>query len=316
MHFAAFVITYRRPAVLARTLTRLREQSLAPERILVMDNDPMRSAASVVERPGSAVEYRPLDANRGPAGAAAVALAELAAEGAPWSWIYWGDDDDPPEDPDCLARLVRLGEHEQDEAESGGKVPVGAVALSGVLWDWRRGRPRRVPDEALSGAVEVDAVGGGGQLLLSRRAVAAVGLPDERLFWGFEDHEYCLRLRRAGYRILVDGEALLERRRAAGRLGFVPRRSPVPRGVPDDLPRLYYATRNPVFALRTTFGRPDLARRQALRAVVRSLAAFRRGPRYGLATARALLTGVWHGYRGRLGRHEGLTLDRSGEDVP
>jgi hypothetical protein len=54
--------------------------------------------------------------------------------------------------------------------------------------------------------------------------------------------------------------------------------------------------------MRRTFARPDLARREAARALARSLTAWGRGPGYGLRFGALQLRGVVDGYRGRLGR--------------
>jgi hypothetical protein len=115
-----------------------------------------------------------------------------------------------------------------------------------------------------------------------------------------EDYDYTLRIRRAGFRILADGDAMARRRREAGRIGLAPRR--LPRVEPQHWVRHYYSTRNHVFLMRSTFGRPDLARREAVRSVLRCAATWLRGPRHGFGWGRHVLRGLWDGYRGRLGR--------------
>jgi hypothetical protein len=66
--------------------------------------------------------------------------------------------------------------------------------------------------------------------------------------------------------------------------------------------RQYYSTRNYIFAMRRTFDRPRLARREAVKAVARTCSSWCRGPRYGFAFTRLQLRGVFDGYRGRMGR--------------
>jgi GT2 family glycosyltransferase len=117
--------------------------------------------------------------------------------------------------PGCLDKLVEvaeavpraafvgpvlLGTHHGDTIQSAGH--------SFGLWTARhreiaRGRcagslshaPRRV--DALSGCA----------LLARRRAVQAIGLLDEGLFAYFEDMDWCLRARRAGYEVVVVPDA-------------------------------------------------------------------------------------------------------------
>lgn len=292
LRFAAFVITYRRPATVESTVEALLAQSRPPERILVLDNAGSPEVADRLRRFGAeAVSWVGLDGNLGPAGAAARGLSSLA--GAGFDWIYWGDDDDPPGTPDTLERLLELAR--------GAGPDVGAVGAVGSRWDWRRGVVRRLADEELAGTVEVDVIAGSSQLVVSRRAVEEVGLPDARLFFGFEEPEYCLRLRRAGRRLLVDGELMHGYRRRAGRLRLVRRKAWVPRHSPATLWRRYYSTRNYIFAMHASFHRPDLARRESAKAIARSVSAWARGPRYGAAFARLQLRAVADGWRGRLG---------------
>jgi hypothetical protein len=54
--------------------------------------------------------------------------------------------------------------------------------------------------------------------------------------------------------------------------------------------------------MKHTFHRPDLARREAFKALGRSLFAWIKGPKYGLEFSLLQARGVWDGYRGRLGR--------------
>jgi glycosyltransferase involved in cell wall biosynthesis len=294
VRLACFVITFDRPGRLREILAAYAAQTRPPDHVLVVDNgDPGPSREVIAGCRGLAVVHQPLGDNRGPAGAAAHALARLAAEG--WEWMLWADDDDPPRLPDTLDRLGRLAEGEDGPTLGG----VGAV---GARFDWRRGRIVRLADAALTGRPEVDVVGGGHSLILHRRAVETAGLPDERLFFGLEEVEYCLRIRRTGLHLLVDGPLMREHRRLAGRLGHRVRRSPLPDEDVGSLWRRYYTTRNYVFMMRRTFDRPDLARREAARALLRAAAGFLRGPRLGLALARLQLAAVADAYRGRMGR--------------
>lgn len=287
--FAAFVITYRRPAVAEATVAALLAQTRPPEHVLVLDNGGSRELTRRLRR-FAAVTWVGLEGNLGPAGAAARGLAQLARAG--FEWIYWGDDDDPPGTPETLERLLDLA------AES--PADVAAVGAVGSLWDWRRGEVVRLADQELHGTLEVDVIAGSSQLVV-RHTALEVGLPDARLFFGFEEPEYCLRLRAAGRRLLVDGDLMLGYRARAGRLQLERRKAWIPSHSRATLWRRYYSTRNYVFAMRKTFARPDLARREAVKAVVRSLAAWLRGPGYGLAFSRLQLRAVADGYRGRLG---------------
>jgi GT2 family glycosyltransferase len=293
MRFASFLITFNRPDRLRRTLGITLAQSRPPDLLLVLDNgDPGVAEAVVAEFREPRVVYHSMGTNVGPGGAAAYGLERLAAEG--YDWIGWGDDDTPPKTADTLERLLRLA--------ASGPADLGGVGAVGARFDWRRGELVRLADAELSGVIEVDAIGAGLQLIVRREAIGQAGLPDRRLFFGFLDPEYCLRLRRAGYRLWVDGELMRTYRESAGRMGLQLRRAVTPAYSADRLWRRYYVTRNYIHAMRRTFGRPDLARREAARAFVRTLTAWRRGPAYALRFGGLQLRGVIDGYRGRLER--------------
>ena len=303
--FAGFVMTYRRPKILARTLEALLGQTRVPELLLVVDNAASPATEEVVAGcQTDRVVYHPMAENLGPAGAAKTALQRLTRLG--FDWIYWGDDDDPPRMPDDLETLLgfaREGKFQPDSRLAG-------VALSGVRWNWSTGAPQRIQDRELEGPVSLDAVPGSCQMILSSKAIRATGWPDERLFWGLEDYEYCLRLRREGYRIYAPGARMLENRRRAGRLDLQTGRSSVPKMLPKELPRAYYSTRNYVFLMRQTFGRPDLARRRMTKEAVRSAASWLRGPRFGASYTGWQLRAVRDALVGNMGRT--VSLDGSG----
>jgi hypothetical protein len=208
--------------------------------------------------------------------------------------VYWGDDDDPPQTADSIERLLELAAAAGDD--------IGGVGSTGALWDWSTGKIQRIPDDDLSGVIDVDVIGGNQQLIIRSEAVKKAGLPDTRLFFGFEELEYCLRLRVAGYRLVVNGEVMRECRARAGRLNLA-----APSRLRDCYPynamwRGYYSTRNYIFAMNRTFRRPDLARYEALKAVGRACLSWRRGPRVGAAVTMLQMRGIIDGVFGHMGR--------------
>ena len=170
------------------------------------------------------------------------------------------------------------------------------------MWDWATGEIRRVPDQALSGLISVDAISGNQHLILRAELVAKVGLPDSRLFFGLEELEYCLRIRAAGYRLLVDGDLMREYRARSGHLRRRRRRLIVPHCSYASIWRQDDSTRNYIFAMTRTFQHPELARRELFKAIGRTCFSWARGPRYGSAFTRLQIRGVVDGYLGRMGR--------------
>ena len=129
---AAFVMTFDRPEALRGTLGLLLAQSRPPEKIVVIDNGGSAATAAVIEGLGDPrVTHVRMHENLGPAGAAACGLRSLSEEG--YDWIYWGDDDDPPQTPDTLQKLLDLCER--------GGLP-GRSTLSGREWIRKRASRR------------------------------------------------------------------------------------------------------------------------------------------------------------------------------
>lgn len=100
----------------------------------------------------------------------------------------------------------------------------------------------KIPDSVSSSFIEVDTVWTSGNLLLLS-AYQAVGPFEEDLFIDFVDHEYCLRLKRYGYRVIQSQRAILhhtignclEKKRILTIPLIISHHSPV---------RRYYITRN------------------------------------------------------------------------
>ena len=113
--------------------------------------------------------------------------------------------------PDSLRRLVEAVEADPRAGVAGPTIyyhdrPELIWSAGGAI-DWRRGSTRMVgldePDRGQFGVTprEVDFVTGCA-MLIRREVLERVGLLDERFFLYYEEVEWCVRARRAGYRIL------------------------------------------------------------------------------------------------------------------
>jgi GT2 family glycosyltransferase len=287
---AVFITTFDRPEILRSTIRAFLEQTLPPAEILVIDNGVNASTPLVVESFRDApVRYHRMGYNAGPAGAAAYGLRRLAEVGH--EWIVCGDDDDPPLTSDTLERLMRLA------LRAGGNL--GAVGVTGARWDWHRSGRRIKMDLPERGIVDVDVIGGSKLPTIHRDVVMNVGVHNPALFFGQEEFEYCLRIRKAGYRIAVDAELF---RRYVNHPQF--RSKMLPRGVlrsRHDVWRDYYNTRNYIYFMRNVFCREDLALLEVGRAGARSVRSWKQGVRYGAVFTYMQLLGVLHALIGRLG---------------
>jgi hypothetical protein len=175
----------------------------------------------------------------------------------------------------------------------------GMVGLVGARFDWRRGRLVRLPDQELRGPVAVDYIGGNHFPFVRAAALRSVGTVHSDLFFGLDDLEFGLRLRRRGYAIYVDGGRWLRQRASGGRLGLELR----PSGrVTDAGWRRYYSLRNAIWILRRNRRLGTAAMVTVIRGIGKPLANLFRDP----AGAAALLRTNWaacrDGWSGRLGR--------------
>jgi glycosyltransferase involved in cell wall biosynthesis len=291
MKLGAYLTTCDRPRILRETLRQLLQQTRPPEHILVIDNgDDPESEEIVRSFRTSQIDYHRMGYNSGPAGAGAYGLRRLADEG--FDWILCGDDDDPPLTADTVERLLRIVETAEP--------PLGMVGATGTPWDWRQGRRVLGFELPERGICYVDVVGGSKVPIVSRAVVEQVGVPNAALFFGYDDFDYCLRIRKAGFRIAVDAELFRQYVGALhpGQCKSRPRGTPRPR---DEIWRQYYSTRNYIHFMRREFGSERLAFREAANSLLRILVGWTQGFEYGAAFTRLQLQAVLDGYRGKLG---------------
>jgi len=287
-------VTYRRPLALATMLTRLAEQDFTFEALFVVDNGSMPETRDLLRAHAAALPHArhlPTGENLGPAGGFALGMRRALGVADPDDWILLLDDDDPPpaRPSRFLADLAALAAQVAD-----GDPQTGAVGAGGAWFDARRGRMRRVTDDELAELVRVDCIANSLFPLYRVVAVRAAGVQDGRLFFGFGELEYGLRLQAAGYRLYLAGAFCRQRR--AGH----PRRDPAPRLRPPW--RQYYGVRNLVHLLRTSGHPVAAARITLLQGVARPLLAPGSGGGSRLDALRLALRGARDGWRGRLGR--------------
>lgn len=195
--YTAAIVTYRRAASLEIVLDGLLNQSIPPALTVVADNDPEQSARDVVRaaqrRWPNEIVYAPVGENLGPAGGWAHAVSVAASRpNQRGAWVLVIDDDDPIEAPTLVEGLI-------DTATDQG---VAGIGLRGARWHHRSARLRRfdVPEGTVA---KIDYLAGNGAPLYSWAAIDRVGFFKPDLFFGFEDLDFGLRLRKAGWTLLV-----------------------------------------------------------------------------------------------------------------
>jgi rhamnopyranosyl-N-acetylglucosaminyl-diphospho-decaprenol beta-1,3/1,4-galactofuranosyltransferase len=213
---AVVVVTYNRADLLGRTLDGLGAQTHVPDAVIVVDNASEDHTREVLDaHHGLHLQRIHLDENTGGAGGFRAGVESAYDQGFDRIWLM---DDDVVPAPDCLAVLMA-----QDDAfvmavreDTHGRL-VEKAATDFDLTHARSIRPKRRSIETDFGdrqvmppRVELHNVAFEGPLF-RREVVEAIGLPDASYFIFYDDVDFALRARRAGYRIWAIRDAVLVR---------------------------------------------------------------------------------------------------------
>ncbi len=294
--FAAFIMTYQRNATLESTIHTLLDQTFPPHKILIIDNDPEKVAKLIADKMTHLpVDYYAVGYNSGPAGAAKKGLDILSKEG--YDWIGWIDDDDPPLFKDSFEILLkRAGEVQR----------CGCVGAVGQRFDLSKAMMIRLPDEELNteGIVYVDNVAGGMCKIVNADVVRKENIfPDEKLFYGFEELDFDLRLKNAGYTLIADAQLYKRNRIHHNRIGYK-----VIRGQKKPTERLwreYYSTRNLLIIIKKQKSYLTLFS-FVIKSLTKSIIGFRYGFKYGIKNFQFINKAIFHFFIGTTGKlHSG-----------
>ncbi|MDB5747826.1 MAG: hypothetical protein JWP72_2674 [Massilia sp.] len=295
---AAVVVTRDRPQLLLQVLQALHAQQRRPDRVIVVDN--ASGAATGVALAGFTdmrLEVVRSDVNLGGAGGFALGMRHALAGACDWLWLL---DDDAVPRPDTLALLAgalagpAFGAGAVAPAVREFDAPAPAHRRRYSLWsglEWSLG-----PRHYASACAAVDTASFVGLLVAARAAVPA-GLPDSDLFLSYDDTEYCLRLRRAGWSLwLVPAGVVDHLRSPLARL----RAGPIG-------PRHYFNLRNRIVVARRHARLPRLA--GSVATVTGLLLWLGCRGRFGPGAGRIALRALADGWAGRLGGYPAMLQD-------
>jgi GT2 family glycosyltransferase len=213
---AVVVVTYNRADLLTAMLDGLARQTHTPDIVIVVDNASTDHTRQVLEHaPNLDLVAMHMTDNLGGAGGFHLGMETAFERGFDRIWLM---DDDVVPAPDCLEILMA-----QDEAclmsvreDTHGHL-VEKAATHFDLARARSIRPKRRSVETdyrdrsqMPERVELHNVAFEG-FLVRREVVEAVGLPDSSYFIFYDDVDFALRARRAGYRIWAIRDAVLVR---------------------------------------------------------------------------------------------------------
>ncbi|OFW32909.1 MAG: hypothetical protein A3G76_14120 [Acidobacteria bacterium RIFCSPLOWO2_12_FULL_65_11] len=240
---AAVVLNYRTPDDTLLAVRSLLASKRPLDEVIVVDNDKAGSAREALQGVWQKIRYLPADRNLGFSGGMNVGIRDALSRGAARVLLVNSDVIVPP---DCVGRLeerlaaaprvgivgpVILSRSTPDQVESLGmsySQRTGRMRhrLTTHVWGPPSGGPIRLKPDL----TPVDAVSGC-LMLVSREVFEVIGLLDEDYFFSFEDVDFCLKARRAGFATVLAGSATVyhEGSRSIGAAG------------PE---RLYFAARN------------------------------------------------------------------------
>jgi GT2 family glycosyltransferase len=213
---AVVVVTHNRADLLGDVLDGLAAQTHEPDAVIVVDNASEDHTREVLDaHRGLPLQRIHLDENTGGSGGFHAGVRSAYDQGFDRIWLM---DDDVVAAPDCLEVLMQ-----QDEAclmavreDTRGHLVEKAATDFDLDHAWAV-RPKRATVETTYGdrhampeRVELHNVAFEG-FLVRREVVAAVGLPDDSFFIFYDDVDFALRARRAGYRIWAVRDAVLVR---------------------------------------------------------------------------------------------------------
>ena len=268
---AVVIVTYNRADLLRLMLDGLVAQTHRPDAVIVVDNASTDHTREVLDAyTGLELQRLHLETNTGGSGGFRAGVSAAYDQGFDRIWLV---DDDVVPAPDCLEVLMS-----QDEAcvmcvreDLRGHLVEKAAVDFDLSRPWSI-RPKRASVQtsygeraAMPERVELDVVVFEG-FLVRREVVAAIGLPDDTFFIFYDDVDFALRARRAGYRIWAIRDAVLVRQ-----LEF-------DQQLALDTWKGYYMYRN-LFAVHFRYGANALVRAKpyAIAAVVTALSPVRGG---------------------------------------
>ena len=246
---AGVVLNYNTPDDTFLAVSSLLASKRRLDDVIVVDNGSTRACG---EMPGTGVVYLATDRNLGFSGGVNVGIRTALDRGADAVFLV---NSDVVVAPDCVARLERAAARAANIGIVGpvvlARTEPGQIASIGISYERFTGRMRhrdvgvRAASLRLEDEAEVDAVSGC-SMLIKREVIDAAGLFDEDYFFTFEDLDFCLRARRAGFRTILAGDARVyhEGSRSIGA---------------DSPARLYFAARNHLLLASRTDGTAGIA---------------------------------------------------------
>lgn len=207
----AVVVTNNRLPLLKRNIACLRANRPVSH-ILVVNNGSTDGTAEWLAAEVSDKLTVITQDNVGGSGGFWRGIQEACLRGADWIWCM---DDDVFPRPDCLEHLLLHAASPDVGILAPRRLMDGAVYTNDFLdYDFRRPFASlykgKLKKRTVTAPIEIAGTAFEGPFI-RRSVVEAIGLPNKELFIFCDDTDYCIRTRRAGYRILYIPDALMDK---------------------------------------------------------------------------------------------------------
>ena len=247
------VVTFNRKELLIKCLEALHRQTRPPTSIVVVDNASTDGTPGMLSASGllnnGKIELLSLPENIGGSGGFAWGIKHALDNGADWVWVM--DDDALPEDH-ALENLLRCV---SDQMNLYGSVAIAnQYKLSWVLNRMNVARGMDLTIQELGDIPEpvhvafLPFLG----MLIGRKLVERIGLPDSDFFLAADDVDYCFRARANGANIVAVGSSRLHHPAAEVYPLHLPWRKLWCLKLPPW--KRYYDVRNRLFVARNHYG--------------------------------------------------------------
>lgn len=211
----AVVVTHNRLQLLQRNIACLRANAPVG-RIIVVDNGSADGTREWLDGEADGRLRVVHQENTGGSGGFHTGIAEACREGADWVWCM---DDDVFPRPDCLERMLPHTAAARVGLVAPRRLVEGEVFtndftsydLSHPFRSLYAGKLRKLPVPP-SAPTPIAGTAFEGPLIRAA-AIREIGLPNRDLFIFCDDTDYCLRLHRAGYRLLYVPDALMDKQK-------------------------------------------------------------------------------------------------------
>lgn len=202
----AIILNTNRRADTLECLASLAQSTYPRLSILVLDNASQDGSVEAIQQQFPQVEVLAVTENRGYAGNNNVGIAAALSRGADWVFVL---NEDTVLDPGCIAHLVAAGQADPQVGMLGPmiyhasepEVIQSAGGMLGPRWCSTHLGQNQVDRGQFPQPHRVEWVSG--CAIFARRAlIEQVGAIDQRFFYYWEETEWCLRARRAGWQVL------------------------------------------------------------------------------------------------------------------